>query len=641
MKGLKFIKTKQEYGALQNYALLNPEAFWYSQKDKITWLSNPEKAMYYTQESLKWYSDGMLNVCFNCLDRHVMAHPTKIALIVDNGIHEKRISYSQLFKEVCLMSNMLLESGVKAHDNVSIYLKSSVDIIVAILACNRIGVVHNIIYHKFSISSLLTRMRASKSRFLISFEDNCSSNKKTLSEHLCEHEADCPYLEGIIWLDKKPYQQIRSCKHYYYSERKSELSLISTPIPCHAQDTLFLYYTHDSKGDLEALSYSNAGFLIYNILSFELLFQQEPGDIFWCGHDLSWFEGIALGIYGALGCGSTLYLPTTHLLSQPEKLLQRLEEFAITQAYVKSHYCERLFSNTESQYINEQEKHPEQPQLKTAELSILKTLTLTGERLNPMIWSKIKYSLSNPEVSIKHAFCRPQLGGIILAPWARQHLEKPGCFGYPFPGLDIKIHDEKNDILEPREEGHLAIYQHWPSKPQEIYKISQHSLHLQLLHSTKDYEYIKVLVPGSIDYDGDFWIDDQKQRKEIQKTLLPLRLSEKLKEEFENIPGIKAASLFNMPSEKGKEVLVVFLEILSSKQELSTLQIEKMEIIVQKYFDNDLLLHPILIAQDQEDKDRILATKDILETQTQIGEMQLEHLFFETQHSLTDAHKNP
>ena len=550
MKALESIHTKEEYNALHNYALLHPQDFWLSQAEYLSWMSEPEAALEDIQEkSYSWFSGGMLNVCFNCVDRHVMTDPTKIAIIYDDGEEIKRMSFAQLQKEVCLASNMLLEAGLKADDTVTIYLESTPQLAIYMLACSRVGVKHNVVYNGFSPLSLARRIHLSKSTLLIT-QENITNLSVPLSQELSVCEEMCPTLETILWLGDKPNYNLPSCSHYYFEEHRASLPLVSTPIPRNSCDDLFLYFQSNHQGIPQAITHNCAGFLLYNTLTFKVLHQIEQGDVYWCGYDLSWFEGHAQGLYAPLANGVTIYMPSQKLQKSYQLLIERLNEVKVTHAYMKTYFLKDIYQKN----ILQQSTFP-----------FLKRVILSGENIDPVTWATFKSGLKDSAV-MKNAFVKPDFGGALLSTWYQDNASKPGSYGFPFPGIDLHIVDKNGIDLEPREEGHLKIKSPWPSIPQSF--MLANTTEDNFILDSNNHSYKPTLLNrSSRDYDGDYWLDDDNEHEvNVHGNLVALKEVEHI---LEKHPAIKDSIVFATPNGQQSYDLAAFITFFNQDQYVS------------------------------------------------------------------------
>lgn len=552
MKTLECIKTREEYNALHNFACLHPQEFWLSQSKILSWMSEPEESLnHHEANGNNWFSGGVLNVCFNCIDRHVIEDPSKIAIMFDDGYEIKRISYATLQREVCLAANMLLELGAKANDTVTIYLDSCPELAIFMLACARIGIRHNVIYRGFSTLSLSKRIKLSKSRVLITEDVYNKTQKSYVSEQLVTHEVETPSLETVLWLGDKPYAHQNSVSHYYYDESRKNLPLVNTPIPRLSSDDLFMFFLNNHKGMPEVITHNSGGFLLYNALTFKIMNNISTHDLFWSSYDLSWFEGHAQGLYGALANGATIYLTSSKLNSEAPALMKRVSDAHVTHAYLKNYLLKSMYEQDQA-----------------LELTSLKSLVLSGEYISPDVFSYTQKSL-NPSTLLKSSFTKAEFGGVLLSNWNSCQAPKPRSLGVPFPGIDIKIVDINGSEAESMKQGFLKTCSNWPSMPQSF------------LHTTAKYDLVHDDNPMNLifknkvskDDDGDYWVDDSTQNF-ININGQNVSLIE-LESQIEEYDKIQNCIVFSVEDTQYDIELSAFIKLEIEESQITTNDFEK------------------------------------------------------------------
>ncbi len=304
--------NKEKYKELYKRSIDNNDDFWNEIATRITWKKKYEKIKevnYQDKVSIKWYLKGELNACYNCLDRHLPKRGDKIAIIWegDNPSESKKITYKELYVEVCKFSNVLKSLGIKKGEVVTIYMPMIPEAAIAMLACARIGAIHSVVFGGFSADSLADRINDCDSSLMITADFGIRGGKQIpLKENADKAAKSAACLKKMIVI-KKTEEKIswNEGKDFWYHELMKDISDISPPENMNSEDPLFILYTSGSTGKPKGVLHTTGGYIVYASFTHEYIFDIKEDDIYWCTADVGWVTGHSYIIYGPLANGTT------------------------------------------------------------------------------------------------------------------------------------------------------------------------------------------------------------------------------------------------------------------------------------------------------------------------------------------------
>ena len=452
------------YTALCAEAEKDYAGFWAKlARDYILWKKPFSKTLDESNAPFyKWFEDGELNVSYNCLDKHLETQPDKIAIIfeADDG-KVTRVSYRELHGRVCQFANGLKSRGIKKGDRVVIYMPMSVEAVVAMQACARIGAIHSVVFGGFSSKSLHERITDAQAVAVITADGQFRGGKamalkpavdEALTLGGCEavHTVVVYRRTGgdIVWDDDRDI---------WWHDLFNSQSSICEPEWVGAEHPLFILYTSGSTGKPKGVQHSTAGYLLGAMVSLEWVFDYKPNDVFWCTADVGWITGHSYVTYGPLAMGATQVIfegvPTYPDAGRFWKMIQdhKVTTFYTAPTAIRS--LIKLGSELPDKY----------------DLSSLRILGTVGEPINPEAWMWYYTIVGKSRCPIVDTWWQTETGCHMIAPLPGAMPIKPGTCTLPLPGIMATIVNEAGDEVHDKHGGFLVIKKPFPSQIRTIW----------------------------------------------------------------------------------------------------------------------------------------------------------------------------
>ena len=454
----------KEYLREYERSIKDPEDFWNDKASSINWIkkfSKIKESSFNDDVSIKWFSDGSLNVSENCIDRHLKERGNKIAIIWqgDEPEESKKITYRELHKEVCKLANGLKSLGVKKGDRVTIYLPMIPEAAYAMLACSRIGAIHSVVFGGFAPESLKDRVIDCSSNTIITANEGVRGGRKIpLLSNVREAIQGLEIVKNVIVVNRTSEETMFSDKEISYTSLTSKQPEVCSIVEQNSEDPLFILYTSGSTGKPKGVLHTTAGYLLHASVSHQTVFSIKEDDIYWCTADVGWVTGHSYIVYGPLCNGSTtLMFEGVPTYPDASRFWQIVDKFNVTIFYTAPTAIRALMGLGDS-YVNK------------ASLSSLRILGTVGEPINPEAWNWYYEIIGKKKCPVLDTWWQTETGGILISPVAGTTPLKPGSATLPFFGVNPIIVDNEGNELSGECEGNLCITTSWPGMMRTVYR---------------------------------------------------------------------------------------------------------------------------------------------------------------------------
>ncbi len=452
-----------DYEAVYNQAMKDPQAFWAERAEKLVWTQKWSQVLDDSNAPFyKWFVGGKTNIIMNALDRHVKTwRRNKLAFIWEGEPGDKRtMSYWRLWQETNKFANVLKSMGVKKGDRVTIYMGRIPEIMIAMLACAKIGAIHSVIYGGFSEQALADRIEDAKSRVLITCDGAWLRGKIVNLKEVANAAIDrSPVIEHVVVV-KRTGQPVKmeEGRDYWYHE------LMSLPIAsktCEtevmdAEDPLFILYTSGTTGKPKGVLHTHGGYQVYTSTTLEWAFDLKDEDRYWCAADPGWITGHSYIVYAPLILGATsiLYEGAPNF-PYPDRWWRIVEEYGVSVMYTAPTAIRGLMRFGENWPARR-------------DLSSLRLLGSVGEPINPEAWRWYHKNIGGERCPIIDTWWQTETGGFMITPLPSVPL-KPGSATRPFPGIEIDIVDDAGESVPSGADGNLIVKTPWPGMLRTVY----------------------------------------------------------------------------------------------------------------------------------------------------------------------------
>ena len=454
----------KEYYREYERSIEDPEGFWNEKASSINWIkkySKIKESSFNDDVSIKWFSDGSLNVSENCIDRHLKDRGDKVAIIWqgDEPGEHKKITYKELHREVCKLANGLKSLGVKKGDRVTIYLPMIPEAAYAMLACSRIGAIHSVVFGGFAPESLKDRVIDCSSNTIITANEGVRGGRKIpLLSNVREAIQGLEIVKNVIVVNRTSEETIFSDKEISYTSLTSEQPEECSVVEQNSEDPLFILYTSGSTGKPKGVLHTTAGYLLHASVSHQTGVSIKEDDIYWCTADVGWVTGHSYIVYGPLCNGSTtLMFEGVPTYPDASRFWQIVDKFNVTIFYTAPTAIRALMGLGDS-YVNK------------ASLSSLRILGTVGEPINPEAWNWYYEIIGKKKCPVVDTWWQTETGGILISPIAGTTPLKPGSATLPFFGVNPIIVDNEGNELSGECEGNLCITTSWPGMMRTVYR---------------------------------------------------------------------------------------------------------------------------------------------------------------------------
>jgi acetyl-CoA synthetase len=476
------------------------DEFWDTEgRERVTWFQPFEKLYEWEPPYAKWYLGGTLNVCFNCVDRHVEAGSgDKVAFYWEGEpVGERRtITFADLQRDVVRFANGLKKLGVGRGTPVAIYMGMVPELPVAMLACARLGAPHTVVFGGFSADALAGRMNDMGCEVLVTQDEGWrKGNRVPLKRNADEALASSPGVKHAVVLRRTGGDvAVDEGRDVWWDDLCSDASDDPESCPCEpmdSEDLLYLLYTSGTTAKPKGIVHTSAGYLVGVAATHYYIFDVKPDSVYWCAADIGWVTGHSYIVYGPL-CNATtgvLYEGTPDFPDQ-DRWWDIVERYKVDILYtaptaIRSHM---------KWGPEHAEKH---------DLSSLRLLGTVGEPINPEAWIWYREHVGGGRTPVVDTWWQTETGMILISPLPGVTTLKPGSATKPFPGVDAAVYDEEGNEVPPGGGGNLVLRRPWPAMLRGLYK--EHERYVETYWS----RYPDIYLTGDgarIDEDDDFWL---------------------------------------------------------------------------------------------------------------------------------------
>ncbi len=454
-----------KYKEMYARSVKDPNAFWAEQAKRIDWIKPFSKVKNTSYDphnvSIKWFEDGTLNICHNCVDRHLAKRGNQTAILWegDDPKDDKKLTYKQLHAEVCRFANVLKARGVKKGDRVTIYMPMIPEAAISMLACARIGAIHSVVFGGFSPDSLAGRIEDCKSSVIVTADEGLRGGRKVPLK--ANVDAACDKAGGVatVIVVKRTNAPVamKSGRDIYYDEIAKTVSADCQCVEISAEDPLFILYTSGSTGKPKGVLHTSAGYLVYTSITHQYVFDYHDGDIYWCTADVGWVTGHSYIVYGPLSNGAVSLMfegvpnyPTT------SRFWEVCDKHKVNVIYTAPTAIRALMQGGND------------PVKKTSRKS-LRLLGTVGEPINPEAWEWYYHVVGDDRCPIVDTWWQTETGGILITPLPGATRLKPGSATRPFFGVQPEIVDAEGKVQNGATSGNLCIADSWPGQMRTVY----------------------------------------------------------------------------------------------------------------------------------------------------------------------------
>ena len=483
-------------------SIKDPDAFWSKHGRRIDWFkpfTKVKNTSFRGRVSIKWYEDGVTNVSYNCIDRHLKSRGDQVAMIWegDNPYIDKKVTYKELYENVCRFANILKKRGVKKGDRVTIYLPMILEAAYAMLACARIGAVHSVVFAGFSPEALAGRIVDCESTFVITADQGVRGGKPIPLKENVDHAIDIAARQYVlvnqVMVVRRTGGKIGWApgRDFWYHEEMANAKTECPPARMKAEDPLFILYTSGSTGKPKGVLHTTGGYLVYASMTHEYVFDYHVGDVYWCTADVGWVTGHSYLVYGPLCNGATtLMFEGVPNFPDQARFWEVVDKHKVNILYTAPTAI-RALMGAGDEYVERSKR------------TSLRILGSVGEPINPEAWNWFYHKVGDDRCPIVDTWWQTETGGHMITPLPGATDLKPGSATLPFFGIKPELVDTEGEVLEGENDGNLCIIDSWPGQMRTIY--GDHNRFVETYFSTYKGKYFTG-DGCRRDHDGYYWI---------------------------------------------------------------------------------------------------------------------------------------
>ena len=489
----------QAYAAMRERAGSDPDTFFGEAAGRLDWTTPFTKVSDWSFDAsdlhIRWFEDGVLNVCANCVDRHLATRAEQTALLWegDDPADSRRVTYRELHAEVCRFANVLKAHGVKKGDRVTIYMPMILQAAYAMLACARIGAVHSVVFGGFSAESVANRIGDCGSTLVITADEGVRGGKRfALKATVDEALTLVDGVETVLVVRRTGKTvAMQAGRDFAYEAEAAKVAADCAPEPMGAEDPLFILYTSGSTGKPKGVLHTTGGYLFWAAFTHETVFGYRDGEVFWCTADVGWVTGHSYIVYGPLANGATsLIFEGVPTYPDSSRFWRVVDKHKVNIFYTAPTAIRALMREGDAP-------------VKATSRASLRVLGTVGEPINPEAWRWYHEVVGDKRCPIVDTWWQTETGGHLISPVATATALKPGSASLPLPGVAAELVDAEGKVLQGEAEGNLVITRSWPGQMRTVY--GDHARFIDTYFRTYPGAYFTG-DGARRDADGDYWI---------------------------------------------------------------------------------------------------------------------------------------
>jgi acetyl-CoA synthetase len=456
-----YIKSLAQYEEMYQRSVTDPEGFWAEAARELHWFAPWEKVLEWNLPWAKWFVGGKLNLCYNCVDRHVEnGRADKTAILWEGEPGEvRRLSYRELLGEVQRFANVLKGLGIQKGDRVAVYMGMSPELAIAVLACARIGAVHSVIFGGFAANAIVDRVNDSQCAAILTQDGSWRrGNEVKLKATVDEAVGQCPTVKNVVVYRRTGSDvEMKAGRDHWWDELMAAAEKECPAEPMDSEDPLYILYTSGTTGKPKGLVHTTGGYAVQTYLTSKYIFDLKEDDVYWCSADIGWVTGHSYVVYGILQNGATTVM-YEGAPNHPgfDRFWKIIEDHKVTVFYTAPTAI-RAFIKWGDEHVV---KH---------DLSSLRLLGTVGEPINPEAWIWYRETIGGGRCPIVDTWWQTETGGIMISPIPGAVAAKPGSATRPFFGVVPEVVTKEGQPVPAGQGGLLVIRKPWPSMARTIW----------------------------------------------------------------------------------------------------------------------------------------------------------------------------
>jgi acetyl-CoA synthetase len=455
------IKSLAEYQKMYQRSVTDPEGFWADAARELHWFRPWTKVLDWNLPWAKWFVGGRINLCYNCVDRHVMnGLADKTAILWEGEPGEvRKLTFGELHAEVQKFANVLKGLGIKKGDRVAVYMGMTPELAIAILACARIGAVHSVIFGGFAANAIVDRVNDSQCVAILTQDTSYRrGNEVKLKATVDEAVGLCPTVKNVVVYRRSGSPvNLQAGRDHWWHELVAKADAECPAEELDSEDPLYILYTSGTTGKPKGLVHTTGGYAVQTYLTSKYIFDLREDDVYWCTADIGWVTGHSYVVYGILQNGATTVMyegAPNH--PGPDRFWQLIDDHKVTVFYTAPTAIRA--------FIKWGDEYPARHDLNT-----LRLLGTVGEPINPEAWIWYREVIGHGRCPIVDTWWQTETGGIMISPIPGAVAAKPGSATRPFFGIVPEVVTKEGQPVPAGQGGLLVIRAPWPSMARTIW----------------------------------------------------------------------------------------------------------------------------------------------------------------------------